>query len=88
MSRFNLSRFNPMRWLQPLRGFLRPPPLEDAADEPRSLLRDERGATFVEYISIVVLVAVAGMASWSLWQEAVKRDASDQYTTFGSPPPP
>ncbi|NOY90420.1 MAG: hypothetical protein GXP55_04350 [Deltaproteobacteria bacterium] len=51
-----------------------------------SLLRDQRGATFVEYITIITLVAVAGIAGWSLWQTAVKRDASEQYTTFGTPP--
>jgi Flp pilus assembly pilin Flp len=66
---------------------------EGDAQEPKvegpsglSLLRDERGATFVEYITIIVLVAVASMAAWSLWKAAVKRDASQEYTTFGTPP--
>ncbi len=69
-------------------GILRRPRSRAPRDEGSglSLLHDQRGATFVEYITIITLVAVAGIAGWSLWQAAVKRDASDQYTTFGTPP--
>ena len=69
-------------WFVPLRR----KHVENKTDAKRSLLRDERGATYVEYVTILVLVAVAGMSAWYLWKQAVKRDASDQYTTFGTPP--
>lgn len=52
------------------------------------LLHDDGGATFVEYITIVVLVAIFSMAAWSLWRRAVAHDADEQYVTFGTPPDP
>lgn len=54
---------------------------------PRAdLLRDEEGATFVEYIVVITLIAVVAIVAWSQFETAVEEDASEQYTTFGTPP--
>lgn len=50
------------------------------------LLEDEEGATFVEYIVVITLIAVAAIVAWSQFETAVEEDASEQYTTFGTPP--
>jgi len=73
-------------WARPPRPDRSKTPAGRAGDAGRSLLNDEAGATFVEYITIVVVVAVFGMSAWALWQRAVERDARTQYTTFGAPP--
>ena len=60
-----------------------------AARQPRSrpsLLEDQAGAMFVEYIAIVILVAIAVMAAWSLLEDSIEDDARENYTTFGTPP--
>jgi len=51
-----------------------------------SLLRDEGGATFVEYITIIVVVLVASISVFALWRQAVKHDAQEHYQVFGTPP--
>ncbi|MCB9615241.1 MAG: Flp family type IVb pilin [Sandaracinus sp.] len=39
--------------------------LSTSQPSPSSLARDERGTTTVEYVILLVLVAVVGIAAWS-----------------------
>ena len=50
------------------------------------LLQDEAGLVTVEYVVVLILVAIAGITGWVAWRDAVETDASAEYQTFGYPP--
>ena len=52
----------------------------------RALSGDERGLSTVEYIIILVLIAIIGIAAWKNFGEAVEyqaRDATTDINTLG-----
>jgi len=53
----------------------------------RNLGRDERGLSTVEYVIILVLIAVAAIGTWSKFGDTIKgkiKNADDQVTNMGS----
>jgi len=50
----------------------------------RGLARDERGLSTVEYIIILMLIAVAGIALWSAFGETVSGKISEATGEVGS----
>ncbi|MDH5490819.1 MAG: hypothetical protein OEY14_02485 [Myxococcales bacterium] len=73
---------------------MRAPRADERLDAPHGgargilfrLARDERGATFVEYMVIMLLVAIVSLIAWSALEAAIEDDAREEYTTFGTPP--
>lgn len=49
-----------------------------------SLLRDQRGLSTVEYIIILVLIAIAGLAGWKNMGKGVKERIEGSDTTIRS----
>ncbi|HJL26588.1 MAG TPA: hypothetical protein RMH80_30500, partial [Polyangiaceae bacterium LLY-WYZ-15_(1-7)] len=49
----------------------------------RRLVQDSRGLSTVEYIVIIVLVAVLGIIAWQLLGESVEDRVSDATTEIG-----
>ncbi|MCB9599588.1 MAG: hypothetical protein H6721_29390 [Sandaracinus sp.] len=47
---------------------------------------DERGGVSLEYVVILVLIAIIGIVAWVDFKEAVRDDAADEYQQFGYPP--
>ncbi len=43
------------------------------------------GAVSVEYVVIMVLVALTSIIAWGALQDSVEEDADEQYQTFGYP---
>jgi Flp pilus assembly pilin Flp len=43
----------------------------------RAFLADERGVTTVEYVIVLVLIAIAGLAAWKRFGETVHRKVGD-----------
>lgn len=50
----------------------------------RSLLRDQRGLTTVEYIIVLCLIAITGFAVWRNLGDTVKNKISDSNQTLDS----
>jgi Flp pilus assembly pilin Flp len=55
-----------------------------AGDVARRLHRDERGATLVEYIVLVGVVALIGLAAFKTFGTAVAGRVTNQATTVGN----
>lgn len=53
---------------------------------PAGLVRDETGATMVEYIVVLVVVVIFCVVAWAEYQQTIENDASAEYTSFGTPP--
>lgn len=56
-------------------------------EAPRSLLGDQRGLSTVEYIIILVLIAVIAIIAWKQFGESVEyhiRDSTTQVNHLGS----
>ncbi len=54
--------------------------------ENRSILRDQRGLTTVEYVIILCLIAVVGFAVWKKFGETVKTKVGGATTTVETLP--
>ena len=52
----------------------------------RELARDERGGVSLEYVTILIVVAIIAIGAWASFGRAVENDASNEYQTFGYPP--
>lgn len=52
----------------------------------QSLLADEQGATFVEYIVVLCFIAIFSVVAWKSYHNTIKNNAKNQYVTFGNPP--
>lgn len=50
----------------------------------KSLLRDDAGLSTVEYIIILVLIAIVGMAAWKTFGEKVKEKIGGSTTRVNS----
>ena len=55
-------------------------------DTKRTLLRDTRGLTTVEYIIILCLIAVAGFALWQTFGQSVNAKVGTSTTRIDSLP--
>lgn len=53
-------------------------------NKKKSLLQDQRGLTTVEYIIVLVLIAVCGFAIWRKFGGTVKTKTSESNATIGS----
>ncbi len=51
-----------------------------------ALREDERGGVSLEYVVVLILVAIIGIFAWVDYKDAVRDDASEQYQQFGYPP--
>ncbi|HWM84468.1 MAG TPA: Flp family type IVb pilin [Kofleriaceae bacterium] len=60
--------------------------VEKSKPERRSLLRDVRGLTTVEYIIILCLIAVVGFAAWRNFGGAVKAKVEESDATVDKLP--
>ena len=47
---------------------------------------DERGGVSLEYVVVLVLIAIIGIVAWVDFKEAVRDDAAEEYQQFGYPP--
>ena len=54
--------------------------MEKQYQRKRSLARDTRGATMVEYLIIIAVVGVASITAWSIFGDEVRTKADDQST--------
>jgi Flp pilus assembly pilin Flp len=52
--------------------------MEKQQEEKRSLARDTRGATMVEYLIIIAVVSVAGIAAWSIFGDENRAKLDEQ----------
>ncbi len=48
------------------------------AQDKRSIVKDESGLSFSEYLIILVVVAVAGIAMWTTFGESIQNKLQDQ----------
>ncbi len=48
------------------------------AQHKRSLMKDESGLSFSEYLIILVVVAVAGIGMWTTFGNTIKNKLQDQ----------
>ncbi len=55
------------------------------APRREGFVADERGAVSVEYVVVLLLVALVGLAAWQSYQQTIEDDANAQYRTFGYP---
>ena len=55
--------------------------MNNAAESKRTLVRDQRGLTTVEYIIVLGLIAVVGIAAWQKFGETLigEVEAADGY---------
>ncbi len=55
--------------------------MNNDAETPRTLARDQRGLTTVEYIIVLGLIAVVGIAAWQQFGETLvgEVEAADGY---------
>ena len=54
-------------------------------DAPTELLQDEDGAIATEYVVVLILIGIAGIAGWLEWRETVSSKAANDYQSFGYP---
>ena len=47
------------------------------------LTRDRQGAVMVEYVVVVVLIAIVSIGAWNSYRASVKNKVTTEYTTFG-----
>ena len=52
----------------------------------RALREDERGGVSLEYVVVLILIAIIGIFAWVDYKDAVRDDAAEQYQQFGYPP--
>lgn len=52
----------------------------------RSLRDDERGGVSLEYVVVLILIAIIGIVAWVDYYGAVRDDADEEYQQFGYPP--
>ena len=52
----------------------------------RDLRDDERGGVSLEYVVILILIAIIGITAWVDYYGAVRDDADEEYQQFGYPP--
>jgi Flp pilus assembly pilin Flp len=52
----------------------------------RDLRDDERGGVSLEYVVVLILIAIIGIVAWVDYYGAVRDDADEEYQQFGYPP--
>jgi Flp pilus assembly pilin Flp len=57
-----------------------------SSSQPRSLLRDTRGLSTVEYVIILAIVAIGAIGVWQTFGEAVTAQVGNAATGLGTLP--